>query len=79
MSALFSNGIIKFWLAYRQLDHVAAHRAEVPAAFREKIDLAAHQKAADYTRALVHLDMVTILFDTACCCWLSRSAAASSG
>ena len=56
---------IKFWLAYRQLEHVASHRAEVPAAFREKIDLAAHQKAADYTRALVHLDVLTVLFDAA--------------
>ena len=64
ISALFSNGIIKFWLAYRQLGHVAAHRAEVPAAFHEKVDLAAHQKAADYTRDLVHLDMLAVLFET---------------
>jgi STE24 endopeptidase len=63
VSALFSNGIIKLWLAYRQLDHVAAHRGEVPAAFREKIDLAAHQKAADYTRALLQLGLLSVLFD----------------
>jgi STE24 endopeptidase len=64
ISALFSNGVIKFWLAYRQLEHVAENRTEVPAAFREKIELAAHQKAADYTRALVQLGLVNILFDT---------------
>jgi STE24 endopeptidase len=64
VSALFSNGIIKLWLAYRQLDHVSAHRAEVPVAFRDRVDLAAHQKAADYTRALVHLGIATVLFDT---------------
>lgn len=64
ISALFSNGIIKLWLAYRQLDHVAARRNEVPPAFREKVDLAAHQKAADYTRALVHLGMLSVIFDT---------------
>ena len=63
ISALFSNGIIKLWLAYRQLDHVAANRTEVPAAFREKIALAAHQKAADYTRALLHLGMLSVVFD----------------
>ncbi|MDO8989099.1 MAG: M48 family metallopeptidase [Sideroxyarcus sp.] len=63
LSALFLNMVIKLWLAYRQLDHVAAHRAEVPAAFREKIDLAAHQKAADYTRALVRFGILGILFD----------------
>ena len=64
VSALFSNGIIKFWLAYRQLDHIAKHRTEVPAAFREKVDLTAHQKAAGYTRALVRLDLVNVLFGT---------------
>ena len=64
VTALFSNGIIKFWLAYRQLEHVAACRAEVPAAFREKVDLSAHQKAADYTRELVRLDAITVLFST---------------
>jgi STE24 endopeptidase len=63
VSALFSNGIIKLWLAYRQLDHVAARRGEVPPAFREKIDLVAHQKAADYTRALVHLGILSVIFD----------------
>ncbi len=64
VSVLISNLVIKLWLAFRQLDHVATHRAEVPIAFREKIDLAAHQKAADYTRAQVHLGILTILFDT---------------
>jgi STE24 endopeptidase len=65
VSALLANTAIKFWLAYRQRDHVSVHRAEVPAAFREKIDLAAHQKAADYTRALLHLGVLTVLFDMA--------------
>ena len=63
ISALFTNGIIKLWLAYRQLDHVAERRTEVPAAFREKIDLAAHQKAADYTRAQLQLGIFNIIFD----------------
>ncbi|MFH0934009.1 MAG: M48 family metallopeptidase, partial [Pseudomonadota bacterium] len=65
VAALLANLTIKLWLAWRQLDHVAAHRAEVPAAFSEKIDLAAHQKAADYTRAGVLLGMITVLYDTA--------------
>ena len=65
VSALLANTAIKFWLAYRQHDHVSVHRAEVPAAFREKIDLAAHQKAADYTRALLHLGVFAVLFDMA--------------
>ncbi len=63
VAALFLNLAIKLWLASRQLGHVAAHRTEVPAAFREKIDLAAHHKAADYTRALVRFGMLNVLFD----------------
>ncbi|HLY96950.1 MAG TPA: M48 family metallopeptidase [Sideroxyarcus sp.] len=83
-----SNTIIKLWLAFRQLAHVAANRAEVPAAFREKVGLAAHQKAADYTRALVHLGVLTTLFDTALLLgftlgggvqWLSTWATATFG
>ena len=41
--------LLKLWLASRQNRHVAAHRASVPSAFAERITLAAHQKAADYT------------------------------
>lgn len=42
---------VEFWLAKRQAAHVAAHRADVPDAFRASVPLAAHQKAADYTLA----------------------------
>lgn len=42
---------IEIWLSLRQRRHVLANRDEVPAAFREQIGLAAHQKAADYTVA----------------------------
>ena len=41
--------MLKFWLASRQIRHVARHRNAVPAAFAQTITLAAHQKAADYT------------------------------
>lgn len=64
VAALLSNAVIKLWLAYRQLDHVAANRAEVPVAFREQINIAAHHKAADYTSTLVRFGALTILFDT---------------
>jgi STE24 endopeptidase len=39
----------QWWLAWRQLTHVRAHRAAVPTEFAEIITLDAHQKAADYT------------------------------
>jgi STE24 endopeptidase len=39
----------QFWLAKRQSDHVANHRSAVPEAFKDRVSLEAHQKAADYT------------------------------
>jgi STE24 endopeptidase len=64
VAAIFSNAVVKLWLAFRQLDHVAANRAEVPHAFREQINIAAHHKAADYTSTLVRFGALTIVFDT---------------
>ena len=55
---------IKLWLARRQLRHVLAHRNHVPEAFSAQVELAAHQKAADYTRAKTQLGMLTTLFET---------------
>jgi STE24 endopeptidase len=50
-AAILLSLAITFWLATRQMRHVAAHRHAVPAAFAGTISLAAHQKAADYTLA----------------------------
>ncbi|MCR4332690.1 MAG: M48 family metallopeptidase [Sulfuricaulis sp.] len=60
---LLTNVTVKLWLARRQLRHVAAHRAEVPAAFREQIGIAAHHKAADYTSTLTRFGMLSVLFE----------------
>lgn len=54
--------VLRFWLAGRQLRHVMANRAAVPAEFAEKIPLAAHQKAADYTAAKTRFGLVSLLF-----------------
>ncbi len=50
-AALLASLLVKFWLATRQMRHVAAHRNAVPGAFAQTISLAAHQRAADYTLA----------------------------
>jgi STE24 endopeptidase len=63
IAALLLSTLGRLWLARRQLVCVAAHRAEVPAAFRDRIDLAAHQKAADYTAAKTRLAMLSVAFD----------------
>ena len=48
-AALCASLMVRFWLATRQIRHVASHRHAVPQAFVADITLAAHQKAADYT------------------------------
>jgi len=49
--------IIRFWLGRRQINHVQAHRNQVPAAFTQNITLDAHQKAADYSGAKTSLGL----------------------
>jgi STE24 endopeptidase len=61
--ALAVTSITKIWLAQRHLSYIAAHRIAVPEAFSEKITLAEHQKAADYTTAKTRFSMLGILFD----------------
>lgn len=43
--------LMELWLAQRHMRYIAAHRDTVPEAFRSKISLEEHQKAADYTIA----------------------------
>jgi STE24 endopeptidase len=62
--------VLKFWLATRQIRHVTQHRAAVPTAFAERITLAAHQKAADYTIAKARLGILELAFGAAVLlCW----------
>jgi len=43
--------VLRLWLSQRQISHVLAHRAAVPEQFAGRVELAAHQKAADYAAA----------------------------
>ncbi len=63
--ALLLGLLLKFWLATRQIRHVARHRAQVPAPFDQTITLAAHQKAADYTVAKTRLGLLELAFGAA--------------
>jgi len=49
---------LRHWLAQRQMRFVAKHRDSVPAEFAEKVALAEHQKAADYTIAKLRLGVL---------------------
>ncbi|PUA99372.1 STE24 endopeptidase [Acidovorax sp. 107] len=64
-AALLLGLALKFWLATRQIRHVARHRAAVPAPFAERISLAAHQKAADYTVTKARLGMLELTLGAA--------------
>jgi STE24 endopeptidase len=63
--ALMASLLVKFWLASRQMRHVAAHRGAVPAPFAQTITLAAHQKAADYTLAKARFGLLSSAFGAA--------------
>src|SRR5471032_3165164 len=65
VSFLFLTLIVRFWLASRHIRHVLRHRAAVPPEFAEKIPLAAHQKAADYTVAKTKFGLLALLVNTA--------------
>ena len=64
-AALLLGLALKFWLATRQVRHVAHHRTAVPTPFAERIALAAHQKAADYTITKARLGMLEMALGAA--------------
>jgi len=51
--ALAAGLIVELWLLRRQSAHVSAHAVQVPAAFADRIELAQHRKAAEYTLAQI--------------------------
>jgi STE24 endopeptidase len=61
LAALALATAVRLWLALRHYTHVGANREQVPEAFASRIDLAAHQKAADYTQAKTRLSMLEIV------------------
>jgi STE24 endopeptidase len=65
LTLLAFTSALRAWLAFRQLRHVAAHREAVPAGFADRIDLADHQKAADYSSAKIRLGLLELAADIA--------------
>jgi STE24 endopeptidase len=51
--ALAAGLAVEWWLLRRQARHVQAHADRVPDAFADRIELAQHRKAADYTLAQI--------------------------
>jgi STE24 endopeptidase len=63
LAAVALTTALRVWLALRQMRHVADHRAAVPAAFADRITLADHQKAADYSIAKGRLGLGELIVD----------------
>jgi len=57
----------RLWLSQRQARHIQAHRDRVPEAFAEKIALAEHQKAADYSTTKIRFGRLSLAWESA---WL---------
>ncbi len=65
VAALVAGLILKFWLASRQIRHVARFRASVPDRFSAQVTLAAHRKAADYTIAKTRFGLLELAWSAA--------------
>jgi len=63
--ALVISLLIRYWLATRQMRHVAAHRHAVPTAFAQIVTLESHQQAARYTLAKGRFGLWTMAFGAA--------------
>jgi STE24 endopeptidase len=63
--ALAGHLLLQFWLAGRQIRHVAAHREQVPRPFDATITLQAHQRAADYTVAKARFGLLELAWGAA--------------
>jgi STE24 endopeptidase len=64
-AALVLGLLLKFWLASRQIRHVARHRDQLPAAFTNTVTPAAHRKAANYTIAKTRFGLLEMAFGAA--------------
>ena len=63
--ALVLGLLLQFWLASRQIRHVARHRDQVPQPFTANVSLSAHQRAADYTVAKARFGLIEAAFRAA--------------
>jgi STE24 endopeptidase len=61
--AVIAETITRLWLSTRQIAAVRAHRDRVPDQFRDQVELADQQKAADYTVARATLGRLDTVVD----------------
>jgi STE24 endopeptidase len=61
--AVIAEMITRLWLSSRQIAAVRAHRDAVPEQFKDQVELADQQKAADYTVARAHVGRIDTIFE----------------
>jgi len=61
---LIASVVVRLWLSRRQVGHIQAHKSQVPEAFADKIKLADHQKAADYSCTKLRIGRISLAWET---------------
>jgi STE24 endopeptidase len=60
---LLANSLVRWWLAGRQMRHIARHADQVPADFADSVGLPEHRKAARYAMSKLRLSLLDIALD----------------
>ena len=61
---VIASVVVRLWLSQRQINHIQAHKSQVPEAFAEKIKLDDHQKAADYSCTKLRVGRISLAWET---------------
>ncbi len=64
---LIASVAVRLWLSQRQMNHIKAHKNQVPEAFADKIKLHEHQKAAEYSCTRLRIGRISLAWETS---WL---------
>ncbi len=65
VGAIMLQAMVRLWLLSRQVRHVQQNRNAVPAGFADRVGLADHQKAADYSTAKARLEFGAVVLEAA--------------
>lgn len=63
LGMLLISTLMRLYLSHRQITNVQRHRDTVPAEFEDKITIADHQKAADYTTEKVRFGRIPLFYE----------------
>jgi STE24 endopeptidase len=61
---LVASVTVRLWLSQRQVNHIKAHKNQVPEAFADKIKLDDHQKAAEYSCTKLRVGRVSLAWES---------------